>query len=110
TAIKGATGGSEPYPELRLGIAELPVSTEQQALTVTLTPQQDTLGPGDTAVYTIAVTDYQGNPVQADVSLALVDLAVLTLKEDNAPNIVDAFYAEQPYRSRLGSGLVFSGE
>lgn len=110
TAIKGATGGSDPYPELRLGIAELPVSTEQQTLTVTLTPQQDTLGPGDTAVYTIAVTDYQGNPVQADVSLALVDLAVLTLKEDNAPNIVDAFYAEQPYRSRLGSGLVFSGE
>jgi uncharacterized protein YfaS (alpha-2-macroglobulin family) len=42
--------------------------------------------------------------------LALVDLAVLTLKDDNAPNIVDAFYAEQPYRSRIGSGLVFSGE
>jgi uncharacterized protein YfaS (alpha-2-macroglobulin family) len=110
TAIKGATGGSSPYPELRLGIAELPVSTEQQTLTVTLTPQQETFAPGDTAVYTITVTDYQGNPVQADVSLALVDLAVLTLKEDNAPNIVDAFYAEQPYRSRLGSGLVFSGE
>ncbi|MCA9954837.1 MAG: Ig-like domain-containing protein, partial [Anaerolineales bacterium] len=110
TAIKGVTGGSDPYPEMRLGIAELPVSTEQQTLTVTLTPQQDTFAPGDTAVYTVTVTDYQGNPVQADVSLALVDLAVLTLKEDNAPNIVDAFYAEQAYRSRMGSGLVFSGE
>ncbi len=110
TAIKGVTSGGTPYPEMRLGIAELPVSIEQQTLNVTLTPQQDTFGPGETAVYTLTVTDYQGNPVQADLSLALVDLAVLTLKEDNAPNIVDAFYAEQPYRSRLGSGLVFSGE
>ncbi|MCB9007807.1 MAG: Ig-like domain-containing protein [Ardenticatenaceae bacterium] len=110
TAIKGVTDGRDRYPEMRLGIAELPVSTEQQALTVTLTPQQETFEPGDTAVYTINVTDYQGNPVQADVSLALVDLAVLTLKDDNAPDILDAFYAEQPYRSRLGSGLIVSGE
>ncbi|MCB8949807.1 MAG: Ig-like domain-containing protein [Ardenticatenaceae bacterium] len=110
TAIKGVTDGSDRYPQMRLGIAELPVSTEQQTLTVSLTPNEETFGPGDTAVYTVTVTDYQGNPVQADVSLALVDLAVLTLKEDNAPNIVDAFYAEQPYRSRMGSGLIFSGE
>ena len=110
TAIKGVTSGGTPYPEMRLGIAELPVSVEQQTLNVSLTPQQDTFGPGETAVYTLTVTDYQGNPVQADLSLALVDLAVLTLKEDNAPHIVDAFYAEQPYRSRIGSGLVFSGE
>ena len=111
TAIKGVDGdSSNPYPEMRLGVAELSVSTEQQTLTVNLTPQQDTFAPGETAVYNITVTDYQGNPVQADVSLALVDLAVLTLKDDNAPNIVEAFYAEQPYRSRNGSGLVFSGE
>ncbi|MCA9947403.1 MAG: hypothetical protein KC449_28185, partial [Anaerolineales bacterium] len=37
TAIKGVTDGRDRYPEMRLGIAELPVSTEQQALTVTLT-------------------------------------------------------------------------
>ena len=110
TAIKGVSSSGNPYPEMRLGVAELTVSTEQQTLNVTLTPQQETFEPGDTAVYTLTVTDYQGNPVQADLSLALVDLAVLTLKEDNAPTIVDAFYAEQPYRSRLGSGLIFSGE
>ncbi|WP_420631052.1 Ig-like domain-containing protein [Candidatus Leptofilum sp.] len=110
TAIKGVTSEGNPYPEMRLGIAELSVSVEQQTLIIALTPQQETFGPGETAVYTITVTDHQGNPVQADLSLALVDLAVLTLKEDNAPNIVDAFYASQPYRSRMGSGLIFSGE
>ncbi|WP_420645216.1 Ig-like domain-containing protein [Candidatus Leptofilum sp.] len=110
TAVKGVTDGGNPYPEMRLGIAELPVSVEQQTLNINLTPQQETFGPGETAVYTIIVTDHQGNPVQSDLSLALVDLAVLSLKEDNAPNIVDAFYATQPYRSRMGSGLTFSGE
>lgn len=111
TAVKGVNSeSSNPYPEMRLGVAELSVSTEQQTLNISLTPQQAQFAPGETAVYTINVTDYQGNPVQADLSLALVDLAVLTLKDDNAPNIVDAFYAEQPYRSRVGSGLIFSGE
>ena len=110
TAIKGVTSDNVPYPEMRLGLAELSVSVEQQTLNVALTPQQERFAPGDTAVYTLSVTDYQGNPVQADLSLALVDLAVLTLKDDNAPNIVEAFYARQPYRSRLGTGLVFSGE
>ena len=75
-----------------------------------LTPRNDLFVPQETAVFDIKVTDYAGRPVQADLSLALVDLAVLTLKEDNAPNIVDAFYARQPYRSQVGSGLIISGE
>ena len=29
---------------------------------------------------------------------------------DNAPPIADAFYAPQPYRSQMGSGLFISGE
>ncbi|MFN2190548.1 MAG: alpha-2-macroglobulin family protein, partial [Candidatus Promineifilaceae bacterium] len=44
------------------------------------------------------------------LSLALVDLAVLSLLEDNAPPILDAFYAKQPMRSDTGSGLIISGE
>jgi hypothetical protein len=98
------------FADMRLGIVELMVSPEQQALTVTLTPQQELFAPGDTAVYDILVTDYQGQPVQASFSLSLVDLAVLTLKPDNAPHIMEAFYARQPLRSQTGSGLIISGE
>ena len=112
TAIKGvdANDPDNPYADIRLGIVELVVSPQQLALNVALTPQGDQFEPGDTAVYDIRVTNYQGSPVQANLSLVLVDLAVLTLTEDNAPPILEAFYARQPYRSRMGSGLFISGE
>ncbi len=112
TAIKGvnAEDGNSPHADIRLGFVELLVSPEQFELNVQLIPQKEAFEPGETAVYDILVTDYQGNPVQADLSLALVDLAVLTLKEDNAPSILEAFYSRQPYRGQIGSGLFISGE
>ena len=48
--------------------------------------------------------------MQASFSLALVDLAVLSLLPDNAPPILEAFYSRQPMRSNTGSGLIQSGE
>ncbi len=110
-AIKPVTPDTEfPYADMRLGITELVVSPEQLALNIKLSPRNDIFVPQETAVFDIKVTDYLGRPVQADLSLALVDLAVLTLKEDNAPDIVETFYARQPYRSQVGSGLIISGE
>jgi uncharacterized protein YfaS (alpha-2-macroglobulin family) len=108
-AVKGVDE-TNPYADMRLGITELVVSPEQLALNLSLTPQSDRFEPGDTAAYEMVVTDYQGRPVQANFSLALVDLAVLTLKPDNAPHILEAFYDRQPIRSRTGSGLIISGE
>lgn len=107
-AIQGA--GDEQFADIRLGIVELIVPPDQFALDVSLVPQGDVFGPGDTASYEIRVTDATGQPVEASVSLALVDLAVLTLQEDNAPPILDAFYERQPYRSLTGAGLLVSGE
>ncbi|MEW5988505.1 MAG: Ig-like domain-containing protein, partial [Chloroflexota bacterium] len=107
--VKGVDETND-YADIRLGVEELIVSPEQLALSVLLTPQRDTYGPGETAVFDVLVTDFSGNGVQSDVTLALVDLAVLTLKPDNAPHIVEAFYARQPYRSQTGSGLFYSGE
>jgi alpha-2-macroglobulin len=107
-AIQGA--GGEQFADIRLGIAELIVPPDQFALDVILTPQSESLGPGDTVRYDIQVTRATGQPVRANLSLALVDLAVLTLQEDNAPPILEAFYQRQPYRSMAGSGLFVSGE
>jgi uncharacterized protein YfaS (alpha-2-macroglobulin family) len=111
-AVKPANPASteNPFADIRLGVAELIVSPEELTLGVTLTPQQENFDPGDTAVYDVQVTNSAGSGVQAELSLALVDLAVLTLKEDNAPPIVEAFYARQPYRSQVGSGLFITGE
>ena len=101
---------SNPVADMRIGLTELVVSPEQLALNMTLTPRSDMLSPGDTAEYDLLVTDHQGNPVQTSFSLALVDLAVLSLKEDNAPHILEAFYRRQPLRSQTGAGLIVSGE
>lgn len=112
TAVKPANPDSteNQFADIRLGIAELVVPPDELRLDVTLTPQEESYGPGDTAVYDIQVTNSGGSGIQAELSLALVDLAVLTLQADNAPVIVEAFYARQPYRSQIGSGLFITGE
>ncbi len=112
TAIKPATHDDEaaPYADIRLGITELQVDPQQFDLNLDMTPRETFFEPGETAVYDILITDNSGNPVVADFSLALVDLAVLNLKEDNAPPIMEAFYSPQPYLSQVGSGLFVSGE
>ncbi|MEM7334742.1 MAG: Ig-like domain-containing protein, partial [Chloroflexota bacterium] len=112
TAVKpfNPDDSETPQADLRYGVAELIVNPEQFVLDVTLTPQADNLEPGETAVFDIQVTDSNGNPVAAELSLALVDKAILTLREDTALPIDEAFYMRQPLRSRLGSGLFLSGE
>lgn len=112
-AVVKPVNGSDsdfPYADIRIGFAELTVPPDQFDLNVTITPGAEEYMPGDTATFDVAVTDQAGNPVQAEISLALVDLGVLLLKEDNAPPILDAFYTPQPLRSNTGSGLLITGE
>lgn len=99
-----------PFADIRFGITELQVDPDRLALNLTITPQETEYEPGETAVFDIQVTDYSGAPTQAELSLALVDLAVLTLKDDNAPDILDYFYSPQALYSQTGSGLLVSGE
>lgn len=99
-----------PFADIRTGLIELTVSPEQQALSLAITPRETQLEPGGTAVFDLLVTNFAGQPTQAELSLALVDLAVLTLLPDNAPDIMEAFYKPQPLYSRTGAGLMVSGE
>lgn len=99
---------TNPVSNFKVGVARLNVSTEQQALTIYLTPESDTYAPGETVVYDLRVTDYTGEPVEAELSLALVDLSVLTLASDPAQPILDAFYSERGLGVQTGVGLVLS--
>ncbi|MCO5198691.1 MAG: Ig-like domain-containing protein [Anaerolineae bacterium] len=109
-AIKPVDDSDRPWADMRLGITEIPVSPEGLRLELALSPDQDVVSPGADVTYDITITDADGNPVSADFSLAMVDLAVLQLKPDNAPDILEAFYSRQPYRSQIGSGILYSGE
>ncbi len=110
TAIKGADDGESGFADIRLGIVELPVSTERLALNVEITTDVTQAEPRDMVTFEVRTTDYAGEGVSADVALALVDLAILTLKADENQSLIDALYSPEPFRSTIGSGLFVTGE
>ena len=82
-------------PDFKVGMVQFGVEREEQELTVAITPNTDTAGPGDTIEYTVEVTDHSGAPVEAELSLALSDLAALSLSARKEQPILDYFYAER---------------
>jgi hypothetical protein len=108
--FKGMSGASG-VPGLRLGYVALPVSTERQELTVTLTPNQKTpYKPRGQATYTVLVQDYQGKGVEAEVSLQLVDLALQALAGGSGPRILDTFYRERGLGIYTAATLALSAD
>ncbi len=93
--VKGS-GGELPVPDLRIGLINLPVSTAQQELTIAVSADKTTAGPRDTVTYTVKTTDYRGQPVRAEVGLALADKAALSLADDPNPTLRQSFYEKRP--------------
>jgi uncharacterized protein YfaS (alpha-2-macroglobulin family) len=102
--VKGVDN-QNPVAAFKLGYTSFTVDPTAFALNVTITPDKPQYAPRDTATYAIQVTDVNGNPVQADVSLALVDKAVLSLTDPNVLSPLDAFYGERPLSIRTASTL-----
>jgi hypothetical protein len=103
-------GNSLPAPMFRLGYTELRVTRREQQLNVAITPDKERYQPGDTATYTIRTTDYRGRGVPVELSVGVVDAAVLALLGDNAAPILDAFYYRRPIGVWNAQTLVISVE
>lgn len=84
-----------PAADFKIGYASLNVELTQQRLNVELIPDRQRYAPRDTAIYTVRVTDYLGRPVDAQVSLSLIDAAVLALVGDQDQDILTAFYRQR---------------
>jgi alpha-2-macroglobulin len=101
-----------PIAAFKVGYAAFAVSTTQQELKVSLSTDRDPAtshyAPRDTVTYTVQATDYAGKPVQAELSLAVVDLSVLSLVDPNSPPIVEGFYGKRGLGVRTASTLVLS--
>ena len=89
--VKGVDGNN-PVPSYKVGMVGFQVNPDQFALHVAVTSDKPSYTPRDTVTYDIKVTDSTGKPVKAELSLALVDKAVLSLADPNSPSILDAFY------------------
>lgn len=91
------TYNNMPDSNLRSALVELIVPVSDKKLEVDLLPGQDAYAPRQQASFTVQVKDERGNPVVAEVSLALVDEAIFSLSEELSGPIFDAFYSPRPH-------------
>lgn len=84
---------------LRTSTVQITVPAQGKGLEVVITPEKPVYAPAETALVTLQVTDESGSPVQAELSLAVVDEAIYALSEDLSPPILTAFYG--PRRNRV---------
>jgi len=99
---------TNPRPNFRMGIAEIQVDTGEQTLSVEVTPDRETAGPGEQVQYTVRTLDAHGQPVSAEVSLSLSDLATLSLLPPNSPPILDYFYSRRNLGVQTSVPIVLS--
>ncbi len=72
------------------------IADESKFLDIRVTPDSDRHLPGDRVRYRIESRDLQGNPVSAEVSLAVVDESLFAIRRDNTPDIRAHFYGSRP--------------
>ena len=96
--------------DFRQGIVNIPVTPDAEKLNVQVTSNPPEAGPRDKVTFDVAVTDNQGQPVQGEFSLSVVDKSVLALADPNAEDILPAFYSNQPLGIDTGLSLAaYSG-
>ncbi|MBL8164613.1 MAG: Ig-like domain-containing protein [Anaerolineae bacterium] len=105
--VKGVDENN-PVAAFRAGLVQLGVDNAQKEVSISITPDREQAGPGDTVNYTVQTTDYQGNPVQAEVGVGLTDLASLSIAEPNTGPILRYFYGEQGLGVRTATPLTIN--
>lgn len=83
-------------PDYRQGVVNLPVLPDAKTLDVSLTLDAVETQPGEDVTATLSVNNAQGDPVQGEFSVAVVDKALLALVDPISLPIIDALYGEQP--------------
>ncbi len=106
--VSGAEASGKP--NFKIGMTKFNIDTSEQTLDVSVTTDKESAGPGDDVTYTITTKDQKGKLVSADVSLAVVDKAVLALAPANSAPLLDAFYSEQSLSVRTALGIVVTAD
>ena len=77
-------------------------------LTIDITSDADGYQPGETGTYQVSVSDDEGNPVTAELSIGLVDEAVYQIQPEFAPDIRQFFFGDRrQYAIRSSSTFSF---
>lgn len=78
--------------QLLEGQADILIPPLDKFLKVSIKSDKAKYQPGETALYQILVTDRQGEPVEAEISLGLVDESIYALQEDTTADMGQFFY------------------
>lgn len=92
-------------PAFRVGYTDFRVDPSAFELKVEVTPDRAGYQPRETVTYDIRVTDASRAPVQTELSLSLVDKAVLALAEPNSESPMTFFYAPRGLGVRTSHSL-----
>ncbi len=92
-------------PELeslvQVGFAPFKLNLDRHYLKVQVSPTQAELGPNQTAIVDLTISDPAGKPVEGQITLIAVNEAVLQLTGHRPPDLVKTVYAEQPIALRF---------
>ncbi len=109
-AVKGL-GPEGTLPDIRMGYVSLDVEPAEQTLDIRITPHaESTFSPREVVTFTVEVRDSAGRPVQAELSAALVDKALLSLAREPVPSLVNVFYGSRPLSVMTGGTLFLNAD
>ncbi|MBN1221594.1 MAG: Ig-like domain-containing protein [Anaerolineae bacterium] len=106
---EGEAGGG--LPSFKVGYASLPINPHEKTLQITLTPDKtpgETYRPRDPVTYQVKVTNVKDQPVKAELSLALVDKAVLALAPETPGQLLQQFWYRRNLGVQTASGLTLA--
>ncbi len=113
--MQGSAQAPDGIAAFKMGEINLPISSATKELKIQLLPDRaiergEHYQPRQTAIYDILVTDAAGNPVEAELSLRLADLAVLALADDTGASLMDTYWQTRGLSIRTGMPLVMAME
>ena len=88
--LKPANEGN-PVANWRMGMTHLRVEPDRYELDIEISAEPEFAEPQDSVAFQLRVTDWKGDPVVAEVGLALTDLAALSLGERNSDPLLETF-------------------
>lgn len=105
--VKGVDENN-PVAAFRMGYIPLNVETTRKVMNIAVTADTDRAQPQEVVTYTLRTTDYQGNPVAAEVGVGVTDLAALAIGLPNSGPLMATFYDQQALGVRNSSPLTIN--
>jgi alpha-2-macroglobulin len=84
-----------------IGLAPFDLSLKEKTLNVAIAPAQSTVAPKATQTVDLTLQDAQSKPVSGQLTVMVVNEAVLQLTNYHAPNLVDTVYAHRSVLTRF---------